>query len=151
MKCLNHLLHFIDTYFPMIWICTVRTFRHIIILRIIAPVELRCVGFCFVYRSIIKARQNLYVSHSKIQNMIKSCSQPFPVLCSALCQSKKLTCIPNPGRSIGRQITNMYFINHCICSIIKCRSDICIKSIRIGSLQIKDLTSVAIYACTSCI
>ena len=45
----HHLLELLDAGSRRIWIGAIAAFRHIIVLRIIAPVELRLVELGFIY------------------------------------------------------------------------------------------------------
>ena len=72
MKCLHHLLKFLDTDCRIIWISSITAFWYIIILRIIAPVKLWFVQFCFIYRSKIKTRLEVYCIDTQLLKIFNS-------------------------------------------------------------------------------
>ena len=49
VKCHHHLLELLDAGFWRIRVGAVTTFRHIIVLRIVPPVELRLIKLGFIY------------------------------------------------------------------------------------------------------
>ena len=72
MKCLHHLLEFLDTDCRIIRICSITAFWYIIILRIIAPVKLWFVQFCFINRSKIKTRLEVYCIDTQLLKIFNS-------------------------------------------------------------------------------
>ena len=62
VNCLDHLFHFPDSDFTMSGICRIGALRHIVIDRVVPPVELRIFP-CFIYRTIIIHWHDLNMCH----------------------------------------------------------------------------------------
>ncbi len=144
MKCLNHLFHFIDAHFPVIRICAVRPFWHIVVLRVISPVKLRCIQLCLIDCRIIITGQNLHMCDTQILDVVYSCRKTVWVCRACLCKSKKLTRIADTRRRIGREVAHMNLIDHGVRRILKSWSYIFLKSFWIGRAQINHHASVTI-------
>ena len=56
VQCLHHGLELAYAHLWLVWICRVAAFGHIVVFRVVAPIELWAVQLCLVYRSIVKER-----------------------------------------------------------------------------------------------
>ena len=144
MKRLHHLLHLLDAHLPVIGICAVGALRHIVILRIIPPVKLRCVKLCLIYRGIVVARENLHMCHTQVLDVIDSRREPVRIGRPCLCQPQKLSRIADSRRRVRWQIPDVKLIDHRVRGVGKRRSRIVLKSLRIGGVKIHHHTPVAV-------
>ena len=56
VQCLHHCLELTYAHCRCVWVSRVASFGHIIVFRVVAPVELWAVQLCLVYRSIVEER-----------------------------------------------------------------------------------------------
>ena len=137
MKCLHHLLEFLDTDCRIIWISSITAFWYIIILRIIAPVKLWFVQFCFINRSKIKARLEMYCIDTQLLKIFNS---------FWFGKSKILTFILQTRGWRNRKITEMQLIDDEISRRFQCRTHIIFPTFRVGLTQINDGSTITIDA-----
>ena len=137
MKCLHHLLEFLDADCRIIRICSITAFWYIIILRIIAPVKLWFVQFCFINRSKIKARLEMYCIDTQLLKIFNS---------FWFGKSKILTFILQTRGWRNRKITEMQLIDDEISRRFQCRTHIIFPTFRVGLTQIDDSSTITIDA-----
>ena len=56
VQCLHHGLELTYAHLWPIWVCRVAAFGHIVVFRVVTPVELWVMELCLVYRSIVEER-----------------------------------------------------------------------------------------------
>ena len=91
MQCLHHLLHLSDTDFAVVWIGGIRSFRYIVVHRIIAPVKLWLFQPALVYRTIIIYRQQMQMGDSQLLQIVQTGHSSSRCPGSFLYQSQELT------------------------------------------------------------
>ena len=83
-RACTNLLKLLNACCGRIGVGRVRTFGHVVVHRVVAPVILRFIEACLVYRSVVERRQYVYGIYAKFLQMLYSLR---------LCQRQKLTFI----------------------------------------------------------
>ena len=113
MECLHHLLHLADAHLAMEWIGRIRALRHIVLYRIIAPVE----RFRIVFRhtSEIENRKQMHMRNTKRLQIIEPRRMNSVSIqrCAFFRKGQKLSTvlIRNTGMRITRKILHMKLIH----------------------------------------
>ncbi len=154
MKGLNHLFHFFYSDISVIRICRIRTLRNIVIDRIIAPVILSGIQFCFIYGTVIINRKQMKMGDTQVSQIVNTCCFTVWCCCSCLCKCQIFTliCIWHTGTVIDRKISYMQFIDDCIGVFhVLVRAYVFIPAFRVCRIQIKYHRTIAVYTGCSCI
>ena len=117
----------------------VRTFRHIEVHRIIAPVELGDIQPAFVYRAVIVHGQNVQMGDAQRLHMIKTRGNAAGSFRAFFDQTQIFALLLNSGTFVNGQVTDMKFINDCIGHAqIRIGIGVIFPTFRIGSCKIDD-------------
>ena len=113
MQRLNHFLHFPDTYLAVERIGCIRALRHIVLYRVITPVE--CFRIVFRHTAEIKNRKEMHMRNAKRFQVIEP-GRMNPVAvqrCAFFRKGQKLSTvlIRNTGMRITRKILHMKLIH----------------------------------------
>ena len=145
MESLNHLLHLPDSDFSMSGICGIGSLGHIVIHRIIPPVELLRIPV-FIHRAIIIGRHQLYICHSQFLKVADSCGMDAILIKGGILAGKSFVLAPVFfGKSSGcipGKFFDMQFINNVFSRFL--RSLILRPSFRIRLSQIHCHTAPSI-------
>ena len=145
VQCLHHLLEFLHTDFSVIRICGITAFRRIVVLRVIAPVELRFFGR-LVHGGIVIHRLQVHMGDAQVLQVINSRRFSRGVGQAMLSKGQVLARISGRRQLVGK-VTHMHFPDHRLVigadAVSKCiRSE----TLRIRSSQVNDHTPVAVHA-----
>ena len=122
MQTVDCLLQFLNPTVRVIRIGRIRTFRHIVINRIIAPVILSFrIQLIHGSTVIIEHRQKLHMRNTQRLQIIQTGSKSFVRLSSFLCKGQIFSPMLHITVGIMRKITHMQFINNRILCRIKLR------------------------------
>ena len=146
MKCHDHLLELTDTHFRPIRVGSIRAFRHIVVFRVISPVVLRPVELGFVHRRKVERRQQLYVRHAQLLQMVNARFLAQIRMRSFLRQSQELSSVPDAGDGIDREIAMVQFINHHVGEAFQRRTLVFVPAFRIRFLPIDNGRPVAVHS-----
>ena len=150
MKRHNHLFELADTHFGLIRVGGIRTFRHVVVFRVISPVVLRFVELGFVHRRKVERRQQLYVCHAQLLQMVNTRFLAQIGMRSFLRQSQELSSVPDAGDGIDREITMVQFINHHVGETFQRRTLVFVPAFRIRLLPVDNGCTVAVHSHSLC-
>ncbi len=144
---LDHLLALPDAHRPVMYVRSIRTLRHIVIHRVIAPVKLLFVPL-LVQPAIVKKRQQMHMGDAQLFQ-IGHTGGIFPIPCRfPRLQGKRLifsaVSLGNPTVRIMGKIFDMKFIDNIFYG--PHGKALLLKPLRIGPLQIYRHTAVAVAA-----
>ena len=146
----DHLLELADTHFGLIRVGGIRTFRHVVVFRVISPVVLRFVELGFVHRRKVERRQQLYVCHAQLLQMVNTRFLAQIGMRSFLRQSQELSSVPDAGDGIDREITMVQFINHHVGETFQRRTLVFVPAFRIRLLPVDNGCTVAVHSHSLC-
>ena len=141
----HHLLEFPDTHIRLIRIGGIRTFRHVIVFRVITPVVLRLVELSFVHRRKVERRQQLYVSHPQFLQMVEPRLLPQISLCTLFRECQKLTPVMNTRHRIDGEIPVVQFINDDIRKTLQRRTLVFVPPLRVRRTPVDDGRPVTVH------
>ena len=143
VKCHHHLLELLDTGSRSIRVGTVAAFRHIIVLRIVTPVELRLVELGFIYGCIIEYRLEMDGIDAEVLEIFDSLRFGEGEILALIFQTR---CRRNG------EITHVKLVDNEVGWRLDGRAHILVPSHRVGIIQINDSTTVSVdtYCLSKC-
>ena len=142
----HHLLEFPDTHIRFVRVGGIRTFRHVIILRVITPVVLWFVELRLIHRGEIERRQQLYVGHPQFLQMVEPRFLPQISLCPLLRERQKLASVMNARYGINGKIPVMQFINNNIRKTLQQWTFVFVPALRVGGVPVDDSRPVTVHS-----
>ena len=140
MQSLHHLFEFSNPDLSMIRIGRIGTLRHIVVLRIIAPIVLFLFQSGLVYCRIIKAWQQMNMCDSQPLKVFYTCFKLRMSLNMGRILRKRqvFSAVLHTGNRIPGKIPNMDLPYHCVCRILQQYSSILGPSFGIGPHPVND-------------
>ena len=150
MKRHYHLLELPDTHFRLIGVGSIRTFRHVVVFRVISPVVLRSVELGFIHRRKVERWQQLHVCHTQFLQMVNTCFLTPISMGSLFSQGQKFPPVPDTGNGIDRKVTVMQFIDYHISEMRQGWTLVFIPSFGIRFFPVNDSSPVSIHSYSFC-
>ena len=137
VQSLHHLFELFDTCSRCVRVSRIRTFRHVIIQRVVTPVVLRFIETSLINRGIVVRRQDMNSINAKSLQMIDSL---------LLCQRKEFAFVYQTRRLMDREITVVHLINHEVGWRLYNRTHITLPPFWISGSHINNSSALTIYA-----
>ena len=142
---LYHLLEFLNADFPMERIRGVASFRHVIVLRVIAPVELRFIGG-FVHGGVVIYRLQVHVGNPQIRQVVNARRFSGSIFQAVFGKGQVLARISRRSQLVG-EITDVHFPDHrFVVGVDAVNEGILSESFRIRGIQVNHHAPVSVHA-----
>ena len=145
MQGLHHLLELADTYIRFVRVGGVRTVGHVVILRIVTPVVFILIQFGLVHGSIIIGRQDMYVRHSQLFQVVDAGCQFIGVDRSRFRHRKELAFVADTRRRVYGEVAMVHFVNNHIGRRCQRRTFILRPAFRVGFPHIDNGRALTVY------
>ena len=132
----HHLLELLDAGSRSIRVGTITTFRYIIVLRIVAPVELRLVELGFIYGCVIEHRLEMDGIDAEVLEIFDSLR---------LCEGEILALIFQTRCRRNGEITHVKLVDNEVGWRLDGRTHILVPSHRVSIIEINDSATVSIH------
>ena len=136
VKCHHHLLELLDAGSWRIWIGAIAAFRHIIVLRIVAPIELRLVELGFIYGCVIEHRLEMDGIDTEVLEIFDSLRFGKGEILALILQTR---CRRNG------EITHVKLVDDEVGWRLDGRTHILVPSHRVSIIEINDGATVSIH------
>ena len=148
VKCLHHLLEFLDAHAAVIRIGGVGAFRGVVVHGIIAPVEQVGVGAGLVYTGIIVDGQEVNVGDAQILQVVDACGVDTVTVDGGACfgKRKELTLVFHAGIRSGGEVLDVYLPDHGIGLVLAFHPFVVFPAGGIGAVKVHDHASHAVDA-----
>ena len=134
---LHHGLHLAYAHRRLVGVGGVATLRHIVVLRVVAPVELRPLQLHLVDRGIVEQRLEMDGVHA----------QPLQVVDGAgLCECQVLSLVLQPRRGADGEVAHVQFVDHEVGGRGQRGSSVVAPSLGVGVGHVEYGASVAVHA-----
>ena len=146
MQSHDHLLELTDAHVGLVRVGRIRTFRHVVVLRIISPVILRFVEPRFVDRREVERRKDLHMRNPQLLQVVDASLFAQISRSSLLRQSQKLSAVLDAGNRIHREVPMVHFINNHVREALHRRTLVGIPSLRVRGVEVDNSGTVAVHS-----
>ena len=144
MQRLHHLLCLFDAHLAVIGLGGIGALRHIVVHRIVAPVEFR---FGLIHRAEVIHRQDMQVRNAKFLQVIDTRRHTSGCLCSLFRKFQILSGILHAGAFIHRKIPDVQLIDYRIRDPLPGMGiTVVLPALRVCAVEVNDHRAVAVHS-----
>jgi len=133
---LHHLLELADAAHRVVRVGGIRAFGHVVVQRVVAPVVLRHIELCLVYRGVIERRQQMHGVDAQRLQMGDGLR---------LCQGKKLALVAHARGGVDGEVAVVHLVYNMVGRRFHHRAHIALPPLGIGFPQVDHCTAPPVY------